>query len=69
MKLSADSRKAISLILIYMALLFSLIGVAARLKSEFHGRLEISTGGFVVAAVLAAAGVITLLFSFIGKKP
>jgi hypothetical protein len=68
MKISADSQRAISVILIYVALLFFLIGVAARLKSEFQARLEISTGGFVVAAVLATAGVITLLFSFTGKK-
>jgi hypothetical protein len=68
MKISADTRKAISLILIYLALLFFLIGVAARAKSEFHARLEISTAGFVIAAILATAGVITLLFSFTGKK-
>jgi hypothetical protein len=68
MKLSADTQKAISLILIYLALLFFLIGIAARLKSEFQARLEISTAGFVVAAVLAAAGVIIFLFSLTGKK-
>ena len=68
MKLSADTQKAISVILIYLALLFFLIGIAARLKSEFHARLEISTAGFVVAAVLAGAGVIILLFSLTGKK-
>jgi amino acid transporter len=68
MKLSADTQKAISVILIYLALLFFLIGMAARLKSEFHARLEISTAGFVVSAVLAAAGVIILLFSLTGKR-
>ena len=68
MKLSADTQKAISVILIYLALLFFLIAVAARLKSEFHARLEISTAGFVVATVLASAGVIILLFSLTGRK-
>ena len=68
MKLSGDTQKAISVILIYLALLFFLIGIAARLKSEVHARLEISTAGFVVAAVLATAGAIILLFSFNGKK-
>jgi predicted permease len=67
MKISADTQKAISLILIYLALLFFLIGAAARLKSEFHARLEISTAGFTVAAVLVALGIITFLFS-LGKK-
>jgi predicted permease len=67
MKISADTQKAISLILIYTALLFFLIGAAARLKSEFHARLEIATAGFTVAAVLVALGIITFLFS-LGKK-
>lgn len=67
MKISANTQKAISLILIYTALLFFLIGAAARLKSEFHARLEISTAGFTVAAVLVALGIITFLFS-LGKK-
>jgi hypothetical protein len=51
-----------------MALLFSLIGAAARMKSQFHARLEISTAGFVAAAILATLGVITLLFSFKSKR-
>jgi len=68
MKISADTQKAISLILIYMALLFFLIGAAARMKSQFHARLEISMAGFVVAAILATLGVITLLFSFKSKR-
>ena len=65
--MSADTQKAISLILICTALLFFLIGAAARLKSEFHARLEISTAGFTIAAVLVALGIITFLFS-LGKK-
>ena len=67
MKMSFETGKAISLILIYMGLLFFLIGMAARLKSDFHSRLEISMAGFTIAAVLAGLGVVTLLFSF-GKK-
>ena len=68
MKMSSDTRKAISVILFYMALLFFLIGMAARLKMDFHSRLEISTAGFAVGAVLGALGVITLLLSGTGKS-
>lgn len=63
MSMNPDDRKAISLILFYTALLFFLIGLAARMKSDFHARLEISKAGFVIAAVLAAFGVVMLLFS------
>jgi len=68
MKMSSDTCKAISVILFYMALLCFLIGMAARLKTDFHSRLEISTVGFAVAAVLAGLGVITLLLSWTGKS-
>jgi hypothetical protein len=68
MKMSSDTRKGISVILFYTALLFFLIGMAARFKMDFHSRLEISTAGFAVAAVLAAFGVITLLLSWTGKS-
>jgi uncharacterized membrane protein len=64
MKISSDDRKAISLILICLGLLFFLIGVAAQLKAGYHSRAEISTTGFVAAAVLAGLGVIVFLFSF-----
>jgi PGF-CTERM protein len=63
MKMSSDTKKAISVIFFYTALLFFLIGMAARLKESFHSRAEISTAGFTVAAVLAALGLITFLFS------
>jgi multisubunit Na+/H+ antiporter MnhG subunit len=67
MKITSDNKKAISIILIYLALLFFLIGMAARLKESFHSRAEISTAGFTVAAILVALGVITFLLS-LGKK-
>ncbi len=67
MKMSSDTKKAISVIFFYTALLFFLIGMAARLKSDFHSRTEISTAGFTVAAVLAALGLITFLFSWRNK--
>jgi ABC-type Fe3+-siderophore transport system permease subunit len=63
MKMSSDTCKAISVIFFYTALLSFLIGTAARLKSDFHSRIEISTAGFTVAAVLAALGLITFLLS------
>ena len=50
MKITSETKKAISLILIYLALLFFLIGMAAQLKESFHSRAEISTAGFTVAA-------------------
>jgi uncharacterized membrane protein len=63
MKISSDTQKALSVILIYLALLFFLIGMAARLKESFHSRAEISTAGFTVAAVFVALGLIMFLFS------
>jgi Ca2+/H+ antiporter len=61
--MKADDEKGISVILLYTALLFFLIGMAGRLKMQFHYREEISTVSWVVAAVLAALGVILFLFS------
>jgi hypothetical protein len=66
--LKTDDQKAISLILFYTALLFFLIGMAARMKMNFHHRLEISTTGFVIAAVLASLGLITLMLSWVRKQ-
>jgi hypothetical protein len=68
MKVSSDTQKALSIILIYLALLFFLIGIAARLKESFHSRAEISTAGFTVAAVFVALGVITFLSSLRKKR-
>jgi uncharacterized membrane protein len=68
MKISSDDKKAISLILIYLGLLFFLIGIAAQLKAGYHGRAEISTTGFVAAVVLAGLGVVMFLFSFRKKQ-
>ena len=68
MKITSETKRPNSVILIYLALLFYLIGMAARFKSDFHSRLEISTTGFVVAAVFATLAVISFLFSFGGKK-
>jgi PGF-CTERM protein len=67
MKMSPDTCKAIGVIFFYMALLSFLIGMAGRFKESFHSRAEISTAGFTVAAVLAALGVITFLFSWRNK--
>ena len=62
MAISNETRKAIGIILIYIALLFFLIGFAARMKSDFHYRAEISSAGLTTSAVLAAAGIGILLF-------
>jgi hypothetical protein len=61
--MKADDEKGISVILLYTALLFFLIGAAGRMKMEFHYRAEISNTSFIVAAILAALGVILFLFS------
>jgi hypothetical protein len=42
--------------------------MAARMKMNFHHRLEISTTGFVIAAVLASFGLITLMLSWVRKQ-
>ena len=68
MKISSETKKALSVIFFYTALLFFLIGTAARFKSDFHSRAEISTAGFTVAAVLAALGLISFLFSLRKKQ-
>jgi uncharacterized membrane protein len=65
--MTSETKKAISLILICLALLFSLLGIAARLKMDYHSRAEVSTAWFTVAAVFVAVGVITFLFS-LGKN-
>jgi uncharacterized membrane protein YtjA (UPF0391 family) len=61
--MKADDEKGISVILLYTALLFFLIGLAGRMKMQFHYRMEISTASWVVAAILASLGVILFLFS------
>jgi hypothetical protein len=61
--MKADDEKGLSVILIYTALLFSLLGLAARMKMNFHHRMELSTAGFVIAAVLATLAIVLFLFS------
>jgi len=66
--MKTDDQRGVSVILVYTALLFLLLGIAARIKMNFHNRMEISTASFVVAAVLAAFALIVFLFSFRGKE-
>jgi uncharacterized protein (TIGR03382 family) len=61
--MKTDDEKGISVVLIYTALLFFLLGLAGRMKMNFHHRMEISTAGFVGAGVLAALAVVVFLFS------
>jgi hypothetical protein len=68
LKISSDDQKAISLILICMGFLFFLIGMAAQLKASFHSRAEISTAGFVAAAIFAGSGILMFLLSFTKKR-
>ena len=65
--MKTDDQRGISVILIYTALLFVLIGWAGHMKAEFHYRAEISSTAFIVAAVLAGLAVLLFLFS-LGKK-
>ena len=68
MRISSDDQKAVGLILVCLGFLFFLIGLAARLKESFHSRAEISTVGFTAAAIVAALGVIIVLFSLKKKQ-
>jgi LPXTG-motif cell wall-anchored protein len=68
MKISSDDQRAIGLILLCLGFLFFLIGLAARLKENFHSRGEISSTGFTAAAIAAALGIIVLLFSLKKKQ-
>ena len=61
--MSSDTRKAVGLILIYIALLFFLLGAAARAKMNFQGREEGARIGFTAAGVFAGAGVVALAMS------
>ena len=67
--MKTDDQKGISLILVYIALLFFLIGVASRLKMNFHHRMEISSTSFVVAGVLTALAVVMFAFSLRRRRP
>jgi multisubunit Na+/H+ antiporter MnhG subunit len=63
MRISSDDQRAVGLILVCLGFLFFLIGLAARLKENFHSRAEISTAGFTAAAIVATLGIIIVLFS------
>ena len=68
MKISSDDQKAIGVILLYLGLLFFLIGLAARLKESFQSRAEISNTGFTAAAIAAGVGILFILFSWRKKQ-
>jgi hypothetical protein len=68
MKISSDDKKAISLILISLGVLSFVIGIAAHLKAGFQSRAEISTTGFVAAAIFAGLGILVFLFSITKKQ-
>jgi hypothetical protein len=68
MKISSDDQRAIGVILLYLGLLFFLIGLAAQFKESFLSRVEISSTGFTAAAIAAALGIIFLLFSLKKKQ-
>lgn len=68
MKISTDDQRAIGLIMFCVGVLSFLIGLAARLKENYHGRTEISSTGFTIAVILAAIGVILFLVSLKKKS-
>jgi uncharacterized membrane protein len=68
MKISSDDQKAISVILICLGFLFFLIGIAAHFKAGFESRAEITTTGFVAAAIFAGLGLLVFFFSFTKKQ-
>ncbi|MEP7015410.1 MAG: hypothetical protein ABI925_08225 [Verrucomicrobiota bacterium] len=61
--MKSDDQKGLSVILIYLGLLFFLIGMAGRVKMDFHHAKEIFTLGMSAAAISASLGVIVFLFS------
>jgi hypothetical protein len=65
--MKTDDQRGVSVILLYTALLFFLIGFAGHMKAEYHYRAQIETTAWTVAAVLAGLGVLLFLFS-LGKK-
>ncbi len=65
--MKTDDQRGISVILLYTALLFALIGWAGHMKSEYHYRAEIMSTSFIIAAILAGLGILLFLFS-LGKK-
>ena len=65
--MKTDDQRGISVILLYSALLFLLIGWAGRMKMDFHYRAEIGSTAFIVAAVLAGLAIVLFLFS-LGKR-
>ena len=65
--MKTDDQRGISVILLYTALLFLLLGWAGHMKAEYHYRAEITSTAFIVAAVLAGLAVLLFLFS-LGKK-
>jgi cyanate permease len=66
--MSSETGKALGIISIYTGLLFFLLGMAAKWKSDFHSRAEISNAALSVAAVLAALALIFFLFSWKRKQ-
>jgi hypothetical protein len=68
MKISTDDQRAIGLISLYVGVLCFLIGLAGRLKADYHGRAAISSTGFTIAIILAAVGVILFLASLKKKN-
>ena len=68
MKISSDDKKAIGLILIFLGFLSFVIGIAAHLKAGFQSRAEITTTGFVAAAIFAGLGILVFLFSITKKQ-
>jgi hypothetical protein len=68
MKISSDDKKAIGLILICLGFLSFVIGIAAHLKAGFQSRAEITTTGFVAAAIFAGLGILVFLFSITKKQ-
>jgi Zn-dependent protease with chaperone function len=63
MKMSSEARRAVALILICLALLFFLLGMAAHMKMYFRGRDQGARVGFTAAGVFAGAGIVMLAFS------
>jgi LPXTG-motif cell wall-anchored protein len=66
--MSSETGKALSIISIYTGLLFFLLGMAAKWKSDFHSRAEISYAALLAAGIMAALALILFLLSWKKKQ-
>jgi LPXTG-motif cell wall-anchored protein len=66
--MSSETGKALGIISIYTGLLFFLLGMAAKWKSDFHSRAEISNAALFAAGIMAVLALVLFLLSWKRKQ-